>query len=195
MSETSLSFLERLRKPALDEAAWERLVELYAPLIKDWLRRYGVRQDEVDDLTQEVLATMHREMPTFEHNRHAGAFRCWLRTITVHRIRAFWKSRRSRPVATADSEVEQRLAQLEDPASGLSHLWDREHDHHVLRRLLKIVEPEFAPTTWQAFRSLALEGKRAAEVAAALGTTVNAVLLAKSRVLRRLRQEARGLVD
>ena len=56
-------------------------------------------------------------------------------------------------------------------------------------------EPEFAPSTWQAFQRLAVDGRPAAEVAAELGTTVNAVLLAKSRVLRRLRQEARGLVD
>src|SRR5206468_872600 len=62
-------------------------------------------------------------------------------------------------------------------------------------RLLEVAEPEFAPSTWQAFQRLAVDGRPAAEVAAELGTTVNAVLLAKSRVLRRLRQEARGLVD
>src|SRR5437868_2137437 len=86
VSETSLSLLERLRQPALDEAAWKHLADLYTPLIQDWLRRYGVRQDEVDDLTQEVLSTVHREMPGFEHNQHPGAFRCWLRTITVNRL-------------------------------------------------------------------------------------------------------------
>jgi len=77
----------------------------------------------------------------------------------------------------------------------LSDLWNREHDEHVLRRLLELVEPEFTSPVWQAFRGVALEGKPAAEVAAELGATVNAVFLAKSRVLRRLRQEARGLVD
>jgi RNA polymerase sigma-70 factor (ECF subfamily) len=84
---------------------------------------------------------------------------------------------------------------LEDPDSGLSRLWDEEHDRHVLRRLMELIEHEFSPAAWQAFRRVGLSGEGAAAVAADLGMTVNAVLLAKSRVLRRLRQEARGLVD
>ncbi len=40
-----------------------------------------------------------------------------------------------------------------------------------------------------------LEGQAPAAVAAQLGISVNAVLLAKSRVLNALRREARGLID
>ena len=58
-----------------------------------------------------------------------------------------------------------------------------------------MVRKEFTSSAWKAFQCLALEGKPAAEVAAEMGTTPNAVLLAKSRVLRRLREESRGLVD
>jgi RNA polymerase sigma-70 factor (ECF subfamily) len=195
VSETSFSLLERLRQPECDDAAWNRLVALYTPLIQGWLRRYDVESADADDLTQEVLSTVHREIPRFQHNRHAGAFRCWLRTITVNRIRAFWRARRSQRQLTTDGHLEQELGELEDPASGLSKVWDQQHDQHVLRRLLELVEPEFSPGIWLAFQRLALDGLEAARVAAELGTTTNAVLLAKSRVLRRLRQEARGLVD
>jgi RNA polymerase sigma-70 factor (ECF subfamily) len=194
MAETSVSLLERLRQPA-DADAWRRFVEVYTPLIGGWLRRHEVQPEDVDDLVQEVLGVLLRELPQFQHNQRPGAFRCWLRTVTVHRLRAFWKARQSRPLATGDSDVDRQLAQLADPASALSRLWDQEHDQQVLRRLMQLIEPEFAPATWQAFRRLALEDGRAADVARELGTTVNAVLLAKSRVLRRLRQEARGLID
>ncbi len=87
------------------------------------------------------------------------------------------------------------LEQLEDPDSGLSRLWDEEHDRHVLRRLLELVEAEFTPSTWQAFRRVALEGKDEEAVAAELGLSVHAVFVAKSRVLCRLRREAEGLID
>jgi hypothetical protein len=40
-----------------------------------------------------------------------------------------------------------------------------------------------------------LDGERAATVAAELGVSVNAVLLAKSRILRRLRQEMQGFTS
>jgi RNA polymerase sigma-70 factor (ECF subfamily) len=194
MSETPASLLERLRTRP-DERSWKRLVDLYTPLIHGWLRRYGVKPADADDLTQEVLTVVVRELPQFEHDQRRGAFRCWLRAITIHRLRGFWRASRYRPAATGDSAVEEQLRQLEDPNSDLSRRWDEEHDQFVLRRLLELIEPDFAPNWWQAFRRVALKGEAAAAVAADLGMTVNAVLLAKSRVLRRLREEARGLVD
>jgi RNA polymerase sigma-70 factor (ECF subfamily) len=194
MSDTSDSLLERLRKQP-DESTWKRLVDLYTPLIRRWLRRCEVRPEDVDDLTQEVLGVVVHEMPRFEHNQRPGAFRCWLRTITLHRLRGFWRSSRSHATASGDSEVERQLNQLEDPNSGLSRFWDEEHDRHVLGRLMDLIASEFSPHIWQAFELVALKGEAAADVATKLDTTVNAVLLAKSRVLRRLRQEARGLVD
>jgi RNA polymerase sigma-70 factor (ECF subfamily) len=87
------------------------------------------------------------------------------------------------------------LNELEDPASAISQQWDREHDQHVFRQLLSVIEPDFTTATWLAFRRSALEGLSAAAVAAELGISENAVLLAKSRVLKRLRAEAAGLVD
>ena len=59
---------------------------------------------------------------------------------------------------------------------------------------LRRVETAFTPSTWRAFCGLVLEAGRAEDVAAQLGLSVNAVLIAKSRVLSRLRQETRDLV-
>jgi len=194
MSETSLSLLNRLRLQP-DAESWQRLVDLYTPLIRGWLRQHSVPAADADDLTQEVMAVLVRELPSFNHNQQRGAFRNWLRTITVNRLRVLWRSRQSRPIATGDSDFLKMLDELEDPNSGLSHVWDRQHDQHVARRLMELVEPHFEPTTWRAFRRVVLEGARAATVAAELGISVNAVLLAKSRVLSRLRHEMEGLTD
>jgi RNA polymerase sigma-70 factor (ECF subfamily) len=136
-----------------------------------------------------------RELPRFRHSAQRGAFRHWLRTITVNRLRAFWRAGRYRPVAANEADGTEALAKLENPASDLSRLWDEERDRHVAHRLLELIEPEFTPLTWQAFRRPVLDGGRAAAVAAELGLSVNAVLIAKSRVLSRLRQERRGLLD
>jgi RNA polymerase sigma-70 factor (ECF subfamily) len=118
-----------------------------------------------------------------------------LRTIALNRLRGFWRSSRAHTVTTGNGDVERQLEQLTDPQSDLSRLWDEQHDRHVLRRLLDLIQSEFTPNTWLAFERVAVNGDPAAKAAADLGMTVNAVLLAKSRVLRRLRQEARGLVE
>lgn len=194
MPDTPISLLERLRlRP--DGASWRRLVDLYTPLIRDWLRHHGIKDADSDDLTQEVMQVLVRELPNFQHDLRQGAFRRWLRNVTVNRLRVFWRDRRLRPVTTGDNNFGHILDQLEDPNSRLSRLWDEEHDHHVARRLLELIEPEFEPMTWRAFRGLVLEGKRTAEVAAELGMTPNAVRIAKSRVLSRFRQEIDGILD
>jgi RNA polymerase sigma-70 factor (ECF subfamily) len=190
MDSTSATLLERLHDRN-DAAAWGRLVDLYTPLIHSWLRRHGVPDREADDLTQDVLKAVVGHLPTFRHSGRAGAFRSWLRTITVNQVRQSWRAGRGRP---GSAGLAAALDQLADPASDLSLVWDREHDEHVLRRLLEMIRPEFRPATWEAFCRQAVGGEPAEAVAADLGLTVNAVLIAKSRVLSRLRQEAAGLV-
>jgi RNA polymerase sigma-70 factor (ECF subfamily) len=176
-----------------EESAWRRVVELYQPLIRGWLLRQQVAAQEAEDLTQDVLAVLVKQLPRFEHAGRPGAFRAWLRTVTVNRARAYWRAGSAR-VAVVQTAVAQ-IEELADPDSALSRLWDEEHDAHVLRRLLALMEQEFEPATLQAFRRLTFEGASGQEVAAALGMSLAAVYGAKSRVLQRLRQEAEGLLD
>jgi RNA polymerase sigma-70 factor (ECF subfamily) len=191
--ETSVSLLERLARQPCDED-WRRLLELYQPLLRTWLARQGVPPTDTDDLVQEVLLVVFREMGHFER-RGPGAFRAWLRTILVHRVRHYFRTCRQRPAATGGSDFSRRLDELESHDSALSRLWDREHDEHVAASLLRRVQGDFAPATWQAFRRHVLEGEPVARVAEELGLSLNSVLLAKSRVLKRLRQELAGLID
>jgi RNA polymerase sigma factor (sigma-70 family) len=193
MPDTSVSLLDRLRgRP--DAASWQRLVDLYTPLIQGWLRSQSLQPADADDLSQDILAVLVRELPGFQHQQ-TGSFRSWLRTITINRLRNFWRAQQARPAATGGSDLSSRLEELEDPHSELSRLWDREHDQHILKRALELIELDFAPSTWKAFRRQVLEGASVDTVAAELGLSPNAVIIAKSRVLSRLREEVRGLVD
>jgi RNA polymerase sigma-70 factor (ECF subfamily) len=194
MSVTSLSLLERLRLHPT-EAAWQRLVDLYTPLIRVWLRRYAIQDQDVEDLVQEVLAIVIRKMPEFKRKEQTGAFRRWLRTITVNCLRGFWRSQRYRPKTAGQEAFGQILDQLEDAGSALSRIWDKEHDAHVTRQLLDLIRPRFEPRTWLAFQRVALEGKGVDETARELGITPNAVFIAKSRVLSTLRETGRGLLE
>jgi RNA polymerase sigma factor (sigma-70 family) len=193
MLPTSATLLERLRDCA-DDGAWKRLVAIYRPWLLGWIKRQGLTEADSDDLLQEIFLVVLRELPYFRHNQRAGAFRSWLRTIAVHRLRDALRGRRYRPIATGDQQVFDQLQQLEDPASELTTQWELEHDRHVVARLLALIEPDFQAVTFDAFRRVMLLGNTPAVVAREIGMSVNAVLLAKSRILARLRQEARGLI-
>lgn len=194
MHETSLSLLERLRQSSEHED-WNRLTDLYTPLIRVWLRRYDVQESDASDLVQEVLLAVAKDLGKFEHRGQPGAFRGWLKAILIHRLRKFWRARDRRPQARGDSDLDARLAQLDDPSSDLSQIWNREHDQYVLRQLLALAEPHFEPSTWTAFCRVALDGAKADVVAQEMGISKNAVVIAKCRVMSRLRQDSEGLIE
>jgi RNA polymerase sigma-70 factor (ECF subfamily) len=154
----------------------------------------GVRESDVEDLVQEVLFVVVRKISGFER-RGKGAFRTWLRTILAHKVGDYFRGEKYLPTATGDSDFLRRLDELESPDSALSRLWDREHDEHVAAALMQRVQADFTPVTWEAFCRHVTKGEPAVEVAKALGLSLNSVLLAKSRVLKRVRQELAGLVD
>ncbi len=193
--ETSLSLLEQLTHQP-DADAWNRLVELYTPVLHAWLRRYDVLSAaDVDDLVQDVLLTVSKEMPQFRPNDAPGSFRGWLRTILVHRLRNFWRARNHRPQAIGGSDFLEQLEQLSDGHSQATRLWDSEHDRKVMQRLFDLVEPRFAPATWRAFRRQMVDGVSPEVVSAEQDMPLHSVYAAKSRVLKALRELARGLID
>ena len=193
MVPTSVSLLDRLKGAPPDASDWGRLHDIYLPLIARWLRRIPGLGDEADDLAQEVFVVMVRELPQFERQRE-GSFRAWLRQVTVNKVRTFRKHPGRKPVAGMDL-TDGFLDRLAEPNSEVAREWDLDHDRHVFQKLLAIVQPDFQPNTWEAFRRFAIDGLPAAEVAAQLGLNVNSVLQAKSRVLKRLREEAGELLD
>jgi RNA polymerase sigma-70 factor, ECF subfamily len=193
MAATRQSLL--IRAQGGDEASWNDLAELYRPFLINWLSRHEVPARDVDDLTQEILVSVVQYLPSFRHPGHPGAFRSWLRAIAANRVHDYWRARGPEAPVSGGSGVAEILNQVADPGSALNRHWEEEHDRYVLRCLLDLVEQEFEPKTFRAFRRLALDGATGAEVAAELGLSVGAVYVAKTRVLHRIREEAAGLID
>jgi RNA polymerase sigma factor (sigma-70 family) len=194
MNETSISLLDRACGESGTES-WERLASIYTPLLRVWMRKFQLQDSDAEDIVQEVLLTVSRELLSFEHTGRTGAFRSWLRTILTHRVKSFWKSRNRGPNAKGGSSLLEQLHELEDETSNASRIWDAQHDEHVLARLLEQIRPRFQETTWDAFRRQMYRNEKGRDVARELGISLKAVQLAKSRVLNALRVEAAGLVD
>lgn len=126
---TSKSLLERARDPS-DSSSWRKLVDLYLPLIRRWIRPRVRQPADLDDVVQDVLTKLASELRGFKHNKRPGAFRAWLRALTANRLRVHW---RQRGQGSGSPELQDQLNQLEDPNSPLSRAWDEEHDRHVTR--------------------------------------------------------------
>src|SRR5438046_1738059 len=181
MPETSVSLLERLRQP---NAApdWNRLVELYSPLVHTWAKRAGLQDADAADLAQEVFAHLLTKLPEFQYDP-GRSFRAWLRTVTLN----LWRGKQRKASATREGAP---LAKAPEPAAAdpADEFWQAEFNQHLARRALEIMRDEFQPTTWQACWAVVVEGRAAADVAAELGMSVGAVYAAKVRAGPRPRE-------
>jgi RNA polymerase sigma factor (sigma-70 family) len=185
MFTTSLTLIGRLRD-SNDAEAWGHFVVLYAPLLRAWVRPHCAQESDADDVLQEVFTVVAGKLPEFAHNRRMGAFRRWIKHITSNKLGDYLRSRSRR---TGTSSSDSLLEQLADPSSELSREWDRQHARYLAHALLQRIEHQFEPATWEAFHRVMMLGEPTASVAKALGLTANAVMIAKSRILARLREE------
>lgn len=191
-ADTSRSLLDRLRSGG-SPSDWSCFCAIYQPLIRRRLLAARVGEVDVDDLVQEILARVFQGFQSFVHNGRKGAFRCWLGRIISHET---WRHIQSRERGGLPHDRQLIGAdEIPDDSDDLDGLWQAEHDRHVVQRLMELIRPEFAHSTWLAFRRTAIEGKAADDVARGLGISENAVVVARSRVLRRLRMLGRDLVD
>ncbi len=192
---TRVSLLARLRD-GRDADAWREFVQLYGPVVYRFARNRGLQDADAADLMQDVLRSVARNAGRLEYDPGRGTFRGWLYTVTRNKIYNFLSSQKSRPRASGEEDAQERLdatpARAED---GPEAEWEREYQRRLSARAMERVRGEFQPATWEAFWRTAVEGKAAAEVGADLKMTTGAVYVAKSRVLARLRDEVKRLMD
>lgn len=188
---TSLTLLDRVRDR--DEVAWERLVELYAPLVRHWCRRSDLGPEDTADVFQEVFRAVAEKVEGFRRDRDGDTFRGWLRTITRNKVRDLFRRRAERPRARGGTDAQLRIEATPDP------LVEDDEESSVMQQslhaALRWVRGDFEERTWTAFWQCQVENRPTDEIATELDMTPAAVRKAKYRVLQRLREELAGLVD
>jgi RNA polymerase sigma-70 factor (ECF subfamily) len=176
-----------------NQEAWARLVKLYTPLVAYWFRRDGLSEADTDDLVQEVFGAVAASLPQFRAHHRGGPFRGWLRGIARHKLIDHLRSGARQPQAEGGSVAYARLQEVPD-ASAAEEADPPQEVTALYHRALDLIRGEFEPRTWEAFWRTGVLEQAVADVAADLGMTEVAVRKAKSRVLRRLRDEAGELI-
>jgi RNA polymerase sigma-70 factor (ECF subfamily) len=181
---TRITLLARLRD-LRDGAAWEEFVEIYAPLIYGLARRHALQDADAGDVTQEVLRAAVQALPRFALDPRRGTFRGWLFTVALNQLRKFAQARKRHPRGSGDPSAQAFLE--EQPAPEEEARWEQEYQARLFTWAADKARSSFRTPTWEAFWRTAVDGRDAREVAVALGMSIGAVYIAKSRVLSRIR--------
>jgi RNA polymerase sigma-70 factor (ECF subfamily) len=190
---TSLTLLQRVRSQ--DEAAWERLVEMYAPLVHYWCRRSDLGREDTADVFQDVFRSVAEKIDSFRRDRPDDSFRGWLRTITTNKIRDHFRRQTGKAEAQGGTAAQMKIQAVAEQLPDESDPGEEDVVKQQLHKALDWIRGDFEEATWQAFWKLQVEEQPSDLVAQQLGMTSAAVRKCKYRVLRRLREELEGLVD
>jgi RNA polymerase sigma-70 factor (ECF subfamily) len=187
-----LSLLERVR--ANDAEAWQRLVRLYQPLVRFWCARGGVPDPDIEDVAQEAFAAAATSLAGFRRDRPGDTFRGWLRGITRNNVLLYFRHNEGHQAAEGGSDAWQRLQEIADPLPAPGEE-EASRASQVYLQALEQLRGGFDERTWQAFWRTVIDGRSPADLAGELGMPAASIRQAKSRVLRRLRQELGDVLD
>lgn len=184
MIETRATLLERVRDPS-DLDAWAEFVSNYEPLITAYVRKSGITSQDAPDIVQMVLTRLVTALPRFHLDHQQGRFRTWLWQIT-HSVLTD-SQRRDAARVRAEKNWLDHLPALTSDSSPVD--WDMLYHQRILEIVLKRISETAMPTSWACFYGRILENRPAAQIAAELGLSVNAVYVNASRLLTRVRED------
>jgi RNA polymerase sigma-70 factor (ECF subfamily) len=189
---TSLSLLERAR--SCDAEAWRQIVQLYRPLVHFWCGRASLGTEDGEDVAQEVFAAAAAGLGDFRRDRPGDTFRGWLHGITRNKLLMHHRRHQGQPRAEGGSEALRQMQEVFAPLTG-TEPEEAAEISALYRRALEYVRREFEGRTWQAFWLTVIEDRAPATLTAELGLSAAGIRQAKSRVLRRLKQELGELIQ
>lgn len=185
--ETRHSLILRLRD-GRNQQAWAEFLELYQPLILRLVRAKGLQDADAREVTQDVLLAVVAAIPRWDANPAKGSFRGWLSTITRNLVVNFLIRQARHPRGSGDSDFAKWLDELPVATCEESQLFDGEHRRQLFQWAASRVQREFNAATWQAFWQTSVENRDVTDVARDLKMTAGAIYVARSRIMKRLRE-------
>jgi len=187
---TRKSLILRARD-ADDSQAWEEFVRYYERFIFHVLHRMNVSTSDFDDLVQNVLVKLWRNIASYDSEK--ARFRTWLGVVVRNAVYdQFSETQRRRKLLDQELESLQRLEK--EPASEIEQLIEQEWAGHVTSLAMERIEQLFSGEAVKSF-TMSLDGTSAKKIAAKLNLSVDSVYTLKSRVKARFIKEIKAVID
>ena len=186
-SHTSQSLLSQLRHQGPNADSWDRFVEIYQPKIKRWCLGWGLQRSDADDVAQNVLLAMSKQMREFKYDPN-GRFRAWLKTISYRAWVDFVKSKNRQPSGSGSDDLYEVLTSVETRDRFVEKM-DEECEREMLEQAMIVVRRRVNEHNWKAFYMMVFDGIPGVKVAEELDMAVTAVYKARSRIQEMLKQQ------
>jgi RNA polymerase sigma-70 factor (ECF subfamily) len=192
---TRVSLLERM-KDWQNQASWQQFFDTYWKLIYGVARQANLSDAEAQDVVQDVLLHVAKQMPGFKYDPAVGSFKGWLLTKTrwcvIEQLRR--RGRIATPREGDSTTGMDRVEQMADPSvQPMEEIWEKEWQQNLLEAALARLKRRFDPLKLQIFDFYVRKEFSAEEVAARFSVPIEQVYLAKHRVTEALKEEVERL--
>ena len=192
---TRYSLLSRLQDWN-DQDSWKEFFDTYWRLIYSFALKSGLTEAEAQDVVQETVISVAKNIHKFKRDRQLGSFKGWLRNLTRWRIAD--QLRKRNRAESAEFEI----AQADNPEFDLTEIpesteaesaWETEWRANMMKVALENVKNQVKEEHYQMFDFYVLRQWAAGDVAKTLGVSVGQVYLAKFRLSALIKKEVRRL--
>ena len=167
-----------------NEAAWQRLFDLYAGFVFSIARSKGLKSEDADDVVQIVFTDLARNLPTFQYDRTKGRFRSYLSGLVHWRVMDKLKAGKRDAELKVNFLDEAQLFMSPDDDSVVEREWQGAALEEALRR----IKPSIRPEHYAAFVASAIEGQDTEAVAALYGISSDNLYQIRKRLTAKLRE-------
>jgi RNA polymerase sigma factor (sigma-70 family) len=192
---TRATLLERM-KDLNDQASWQEFFDIYWKLIYGVARKAGLSDAEAQDVVQETLSAVAKNMPGFTYNPAIGTFKAWLLTLTRWRIVDQFRKRgplvsHHLPGTSTRTDTIERIP--DEQSLDWDAIWEADWEKTLLDAAMTHVQRRLDPQKFQIFDFYVNREWPPEKVARTFNVSVNQVYLVKNRVTELLREEFRRL--
>ena len=194
---TRYSLLSRLQNWD-DQESWKNFFDTYWRLIYSIALKSGLTEAEAQDVVQETIICVAKDINKFKRDRQFGSFKGWLRNLTRWRIADQLRKREpnamGHDVLPDEISVLPELAEIPDPVDdALAALWEEEWQSNLMDAALERVKRRVKEEHYQMFDLNVIRQWPASKVASTLEVSIAQVYLAKHRILALIKKEVRML--
>jgi RNA polymerase sigma factor (sigma-70 family) len=193
---TRRSLLSRLRNWD-DQESWRDFFDTYGRFIYRIARKTGLSDAEAQDVVQDTLVAVAKQMPGFQYNPAIGSFKGWLHQVTRRRVVDHFRRRHPDAAAEDSENFRKDLEQYPDPAGSAAFemLWEQEWQWHLLHTAKQRVKRRTSPKQFQLFDLYVVKRWPIKTIMSTLGVSAPQIYMAKLRISKMIRAEIKHLQD
>jgi RNA polymerase sigma factor (sigma-70 family) len=170
-----------------DQRIWNRFFDSYWKLIYNAAIQAGLKDADAQEVVQETVISVTKNIKDFDYDRSKGSFKGWLMKTTKWKIMDQFRKiqKKNNRECSGPSEL---LENLSTELPEVEKYWENNWQQELLQSALEKVKEQVKPIYFQVYDMLIRKEMKPKEVSSALGIKTNQVYLAKHRVAEALKE-------